>query len=196
MNKSEIFVKIKKGDQKAFKIIFDQFYRYMTTVSWRIVADSNTAEDITQEAFVELWNRKELLPDDLMIKSYLRKIVINKSLNFIKKKKNKTWDNTPLENSYVDESHDFQQIDYLSMQETITKTVDNLPNKCRIIFSLSRFEELSHKEIAKKLNISTKTIESQITIALKRIRKALKENGFISILLTTFISLGKILNIF
>jgi len=155
----------------------------MTTVAWRIVADSNIAEDLTQDAFVELWNRKNSLPNDLLIKAYLRKIVINKSLNYLKKKKDLLSDDTILKGSNTREDHQFELIDYKSMEDIISKTVDNLPNKCRVIFSLSRYEEMSHKKIAEKLNISTKTIENQITIALKRIRKALKVSGFMSLII-------------
>ncbi len=196
VSKLNVFADIKKGDRKAFKKIFDQYYHYMTTISYRIVADIHDAEDLTQEAFAELWNRKESLPDDLLVKSYLRKIVVNKSLDFLKKRKKSLWDETPIENTQVEASSNIQQIDYFSMKEIITKTVDNLPNKCRIIFSLSRYEGLSHKEIAQKMEISTKTIENQITIALKRIRKALKVNGFISLLLIILTIIEKILNFF
>ena len=166
----------------------------MTTVAWRIVADSDAAEDLTQDAFVELWNRRNNLPDDLKIKSYLRKIVVNKSLNHINRNKLQFFKDDTLSETKTDDDYQFEQIDYRSMQDMITNTVDKLPDKCRIIFSLSRYEEMSHKEIAQKLDISTKTIENQITIALKRIRNALTSGGFISLFILILYSIVKILH--
>jgi RNA polymerase sigma-70 factor, ECF subfamily len=171
--------KIKQDDQQAFRQLFSQFYRYLTTIAWRMTNDENTAKDIAQDAFAEFWRKRQELPDDLLVKSYLRQTVVNKCLNYLKTSKRLVFDDMPDDRTTGDSDDAHNQVAFEDMQDILQQTVQELPEKCRIIFSMSRFEEMSHKEIAEKLDITPKTVENQITIALKRIRAALNEGGFL-----------------
>ena len=178
-DKQELLQKMKQGDQRAFRQLFSQYYRYLTTIAWRMTHEDATAKDMAQDAFAELWKRRSDLPDDLQVKSYLRQIVVNKCLNYLKKQKRITFEDTPIENPTGAADDAQHQIEVSDLKAAVQIAVDELPDKCRIIFSMSRFEGMSHRDIAKKLGISVKTVENQMTIALKRIRLALKAGGFI-----------------
>lgn len=178
--------KLKSGDHTAFREIFDAYYKYLTVTAYRYVNDGEKAKDLAHDAFVEIWN-KRAETNIHNLKSYLRQIVVNKSLNYIKREKRIDFSEpanlpeTPVKAVAQDD------IEANDTKEIIQKSIDNLPNKCRIVFVMSRFEEKSHKEISSELGISTKTIENQITRALKAIRAALKQHSLpILILIAIF----------
>ncbi|HFB99421.1 MAG TPA: RNA polymerase sigma-70 factor, partial [Phaeodactylibacter sp.] len=154
---------------------------------YRYLREKEKSKDIAQEAFVELWNRRSTLNISTGLKSYLGKTVVNKCLNHIKREKRIDFSEpTSLPETPVspDAIHHLEKED---LQQTIHQAVDSLPKKCKIIFCMSRFEEKSHKEIAAELNISTKTIENQITIALKILRKAIKKTTLLFFLILSIL---------
>ena len=177
-NTQDLILQLKQGDQKAFRQLFSQYYRYLTTIAWRMTHEDTTAQDMAQDAFAELWKRRNDLPDDLLVKSYLRQTVVNKCLNYLKKQKRLSFEEVPPEISTGPSQDAQHQMEARDLKAAVQKAVDELPDKCRIVFSMSRFEHMSHKEIAQILDITIKTVENQITIALKRIRSALKAGGF------------------
>ena len=131
------------------------------------------AKDFAQEAFVVLWNHRKDLDIKLGLKPYLRQVVVNKCLNYLRREQRIDFSENsqlPETATSIDAIHHLEKED---LQKTIQQAVDNLPNRCRIIFSMSRYEEKSHKEISQALGISPKTVENQITIALKALRKAI-----------------------
>ncbi|MEM7549779.1 MAG: RNA polymerase sigma-70 factor [Bacteroidota bacterium] len=162
---------IKNGDKEAFEQVFKQYYNALFNLSKGILKDEAIAEEQVQEVFIKLWERKEELQADIKLFPYLLTSVRNRSYNYVR-------DHTVAQ-KYVD--HQLQQYreqifnqDYEQYSDEIilklNKVIDQLPDKCREVFKLSRFENLSHKEISKRLNISTKTIENHITKAMKVIR--------------------------
>ncbi|MFK7982130.1 MAG: RNA polymerase sigma-70 factor [Saprospiraceae bacterium] len=174
-----LFHKIKLGDQNAFRQLFSKYHRYMAAVAWRITKEKTVAQDMVQDAFVELWKRRTQLPADLKVKSYLSQTVVNKSLNYIKRQKIVVYEDVSEIAPQLVTENAQDQMELNALQQIITATIDKLPDRCRIIFSMSRFEEMSHKEIARTLDISVKTVENQITIALKRIRQVLKQQDLL-----------------
>lgn len=171
---------LKLGDQKALRQIFNQYYKYLLVTAFNIVGEEEKAKDFVQDVFFELWKKRENIHIHSSIKPYLRKAVVNKALNFLKSQKRMQWGDEALD--YHRPSQDIdaqQQLETKDLQAVITDAIESLPAKCRIVFSLSRFEDLSHKEIAEKLNISTKTIENHMTKALRIIRIAIREYGML-----------------
>jgi len=162
-----------EGDQSAFQKLFNTNYKYLVAVAYRYFKDEARSKDIVQDAFVALWNKRNVLEIEIGLKPYLSRAVVNKSLNEIKRsKKIAHMENETLPEPSV-EPLGLEKLALKEKQKQIQTAINSLPERCRLIFSLSRFEELSHKEIAEKLDISTKTIENQITKALKILRTAL-----------------------
>lgn len=180
---NELLRQVKDNNQQAFRKLFDAYYKYLTVTAYRYLNDGEKAKDMAQDAFVELWNRRDSLEITTGLKAYLRRAVVNKCLNYIKREKRIDFSEPAL----LPESpttHDvIDDLEAADMQSTIQHAIDTLPEKCRIIFCMSRFDEKSHKEIAAALNISTKTIENHITRALKILRTAVSKVGILAIII-------------
>ncbi len=173
---------LKSGDQKSLEKMFKAYHRYLYVIAFQYVSDENRSRDIIQDIFYDLWNRRSHLNIKGSLKSYLRQAVINRALATIRKDKNMSF----MEHNTLPENNNSNsvEVDYeqKELEEVVKKAVDTLPERCKEIFYLSRFEGLSHKEIAARLEISTKTIENQMTKALKSIRLALKDYGILSLI--------------
>jgi RNA polymerase sigma-70 factor (ECF subfamily) len=159
---------------KGFENLFNRLYEGLCRSAFRIVQNEHTAEDIVQEVFCILWKRKEELQID-SYEGYLFRSVYNASLNTIKKRDYQAFKELEEEAyQYADISIDpEQQLQLSETQDKISKAVNNLPTACRTIFVLSRFENKSNKEIASELDLSIKTVENQMTKALRLLRQAL-----------------------
>ncbi len=178
---------ISNGDVKAFEELFKTFFPELSFYAIRFVEDMDTAEEIIQDIFFNVWENRAKLKINTSIKSYLYTTVRNTCLNLIKHKK--------VENKYrehfsrklqSDELDESKWIESNDLQEKILGAIDKLPEKRQIIFKMSRFEELSYKEIASKLDISVKTVENQMGSALKFLREELKDYLPLLILLKYF----------
>lgn len=141
------------------------------------VKQKEDADEIVNDAFISLWEKRDTINFDLSIKSYLYTIVKNKSLNHLKKK-NILIDSDDAESYHIisNEISPLQKIESKEMEQLIFKSIDKLPRKCRQIFILSRKEQMSHKEIAQIMDINIKTVENQITIAIKNIKSHIQKN--------------------
>jgi len=163
------------GSDTAFRKIFDYYYRYMVVVAYRYLNDSEKAKDFAQDAFVELWNRRATLKIKTGVKSYLRQATVNKCLNYIKREKRMDFSAPEVLPERAEAPTAQTNIEAADLNAHLQEAIQALPQKCRVIFTMSRFEEKSHKEIAAALGISTKTIENQMTKALKALRAALAQ---------------------
>lgn len=171
--------RVKKNDQLAFRTLFDAYYKYLTVTAYRYLNDGEKAKDIAQDAFVELWNRRDSLEITSGLKAYLRRAVVNKCLNYIKREKRIDF-SEPAQLPETSTTHDaVDKLAAADLQTTVQTAIDTLPERCRLIFCMSRYDQKSHKEIAAELNISTKTIENQITWALKTLRAAIARMGIL-----------------
>ncbi len=168
----EKWIKLLQTDSnKAIDLLFRAYYGELCRAVYRIVPNKNVAEDLTQEVFYELWKKKDNLIIKSTVKGYLKRSAINKSLNYVRDQKMKFDDADEGEIELKDSKHSPQQkLEAADLQKVIDKAIDSLPEKCRVIFVLSRFEALSYQEIANSLGISIKTVENQISKALKILR--------------------------
>lgn len=157
------------------------------------VKNAEDADEIVNDTFLTLWEKKDEVLNDLTVKNYLYTIVRNKSLNFLKKKK---LDEVNLDNEFEVASINISVIEQIQARETeqaIFEIIEKLPPKCKQIFVLSRKEHMNNKEIASLLEISEKTVENQITIAIRIIKDGLykrqkTDTGFKIILLPWLIA--------
>lgn len=170
----ELLDLLERNSEKAIELLFRKYYSYLVKAILRIVPKENIAEDLAQDVFFELWKKRNTLKINISFKAYISRAGRNKALNFIRDKKIK-WDDADelevMESSLGDVNENLQAED---LQALIDKSINELPEKCRLVFSLSRFEEMSYKEIAEQLGISIKTVENQISKALKQLRAKLE----------------------
>ena len=183
----EIQELLREDGEKAVEWLFRRHYRYLCKVVYKVLPDANLVEDLVQEVFFEVWRKRENIRITTSLKAYLRRAAVNKTLNFIRDQKIKPDDEErlpPLESKIVNIN---QQLDAEDLQKLIDQSIDQLPERCRLVFVLSRFEDMSYQEIADKLGISIKTVENQVSKALRYLRISL--GPYISVLILFWTSL-------
>lgn len=168
---SEFFNLLHKDADNAFKLMFESYYSYLCLVVYRMIPNKSLAEDLVQDVLYDIWRKRERLQINTSLKAYLRKATVNKTLNHIRDKKIKFEEETEAIALKSHEVDILQELDARDLQKKINQAVESLPDRCRIVFSLSRFEEMSYKEIAENLDISVKTVENQMSKALRIMRK-------------------------
>lgn len=159
--------------KKGIELLFQEYYTWLCKVVYRIIPDRGVAEDLVQDLFFGLWKRKQRLEIKISLKAYLRRSAVNKSLNYIRDRKMQYEDESHYGNVASNLRGVEDQLAADEMQQKIDEAIDGLPERCRIIFVLSRFEDMSYQEIANDLDISIKTVENQISKALKVLRARL-----------------------
>lgn len=174
INEESYALKLKKGDKRAFEYFFTTYYQKLLKVTNYYLDDLDEAEEIVQEVFYRVWYYRENIDPALSFKNYIITIAKRLIFNKAKKKVHQVTYEKYFKLHYqayhnsLEEYLDFQQLD-----DQINLRIAELPPKRREIFVLSRQQGLSHKEIAEKLNISTNTVESQITKAVKFLKQTL-----------------------
>lgn len=172
-SKDNIVQHLSKGDEKALDWLFRQYYASMCQAAYKILPDDHLIEDLVQEVFYEIWKKRKQIKITTSIAAYLRKATRNKTLNYIRDQKI-NFRNAPEKEVLPSKTTPaIQTLMAADLQQEIDTAIDSLPDRCRLIFVLSRFEELSYQEIADQLDISIKTVEHQIGKALKNLRAAL-----------------------
>lgn len=174
-------LQLAKGDRNSFKNIFNQYFQPLCHLSIQYLGDENEAKGVVQDAFMKLWEIRHELNSDSNLQNFLFTLVKNNCLNILKRRQillkhheKIRW----MEMNYQYESLARMGDDYLEfneLKEKIDLAIRNLPEHCRVVFEMSRFEELKNREIAEKLDISQKTVEAHLTKALKILRNELKD---------------------
>jgi len=166
-------IKYKLHSESDFEYLFKSLYSQVCLYGQGFVKDADVVEDIVSEVFYKIWERRESLDENQSIKSYIYRSVYNRCLNYIRDNSNKIENN--LEISELTDESIYDQIEQTETEMRILSVIEQLPEKCREVFELSRFDGDSHKVIATKLGISTKTIENHITKALKILKEQLRD---------------------
>ena len=169
----ELLELLKENDELAISLVFKEHYAYLCKTIIRLVNDPHIAEDLAQDVFHDLWKRRENLNISISLKAYLRRAAINKTLNHIRDKKVKWDDEDKLPYMAAKVPDAVQELQGQDLKKLIDDTINGLPERCRLVFTLSRFEQMPYSEIAGALGISVKTVENQMSKALKTMRTAL-----------------------
>ena len=180
----ELFSKLREGDEKAFQKLFVKYYSFMCNYACQFLKDSELAEETVQDMFVKIWEKRTSLNIETSVKHYFFRSIRNLCLNQIQHEKiKKQYASKVLESSYqdIDPEHFYLEVDLI---QRIEKSIEALPPRRKEIFRLSREKGLKYKEIADTLNISIKTVEAQMGLALKHLRHELKD--FSNYLMTLF----------
>ena len=180
-------------DIATFNKLFNEHYQKFVYFAMGYVKDEARSQDFVSDAFCTFWEKKDELPDDINVPAYILTIVRNNCLNYIKHKKVKLraakelsdhaqWVMDTKINSL--EACKPDKIFSEEINHIVNNTVNKLPKRTAKIFRMSRFEQLSHREIANQLGVSTKTIEYHITQSLNELRINLKD--FLTLLVLLF----------
>jgi RNA polymerase sigma-70 factor (ECF subfamily) len=163
-------------EESAFEEMFRSHFRRLYAYALTIVKEEMTAEEIVHHVFYKIWEKKGELDIQTSITAYLYRAVYNDSLNYLKHKKVKLAYAAHAAMQSKEESHSAtSKIQLSELQLKLDIALSELPEQCRTIFQMSRFEELKYAEIAARLGISVKTVENQMGKALKILRAKLAD---------------------
>lgn len=167
--------RLKAGDRKIFTQLFDYYYSALVIFADRYLHDLGSAEDTVQSVFVKMWENRQNLKA-ASVRFHLINAVRNSCIDLIRKEgtREKYMQRQIRQSFHAGEDFWAES----ELKEMIETAIGRLPDRCREIFLLSRFEGLNSKEIAQKLQLSQRTVETQITNALKILRKELKDYLF------------------
>ena len=170
----QIALLLSKKDEAAFEQVFKMHYKNLHAYAFTMLKDEDEAEEMVQQVFFKLWERSEHLSFSGSIAAYLYRAVHNESLNFIKHQKVKAGHQLHVAYSMKNKSEQAQsKMIRKELENKFREALNELPEQCRTVFQLSRFEDMKYKEIADKLDISVKTVENHMGKALKLLRTKL-----------------------
>lgn len=176
-DQNEVYIKgIREGNAAIFKEIFREYYAELCIHAMRYVNDRHSAEELVQDIFVKLWQHRNDFIINTSLRNYLHKALVNFSLNYLRSRENMR-KHIEFIGFEVENSSDFTEIDATNgeLDAKYRRALLCMPEKQREIFELSRFDGLKNREIAEKLGINIKTVETQMTRALSFLREQLKE---------------------
>jgi RNA polymerase sigma-70 factor (ECF subfamily) len=186
----QYFSTIKTGDKKSFELLFKAYYQSLCFYAMKFLGNNNEAEEVVQDVFINIWEKRNMITNPLSVRNYLFGAVRNRSLNTLKHRKIVNQHRLNNLKTQIEQTNDefMQEVD---LMKKINAQIDALPPRRREIFILSREYGLKYREIAEKLNISVKTVETQMGEALKTLRENLKEYKKMIIGLVIFYFSGK-----
>lgn len=165
-----------KIGEREFEQVFKIYFKNLHAYAYTILKDEAAGEEIVQNVLYKLWEKRERLDIKISIKAYLYKAVYHESLNYLKHQQIKAIHQTYAMRYSENTTENTQRKVLLSeLEKRLGKALNELPQQCRTIFQMSRFEELKYHEIASSLGISIKTVENQMGKALKLLRRKLAD---------------------
>ncbi len=173
---------LKKGEESAYRFIFDNYYERLVFFANKMLNDIDSSRNVVQEVIVMLYDKKEELKIHTSLNSFLHQVVRNRVLNLLKHEKMKDSHHTEILH-LSDVSETKNEAEYNELQNAINDIVSELPPRCKTIFELSRVDGKSNQEIAEELDISKRTVETQISNALKQLRIGLKKLELLPIII-------------
>lgn len=159
-------------DKDSFEKLFRSFFPPLMVFAKKILVDEDDAREVVQQVFISVWEKRQEIDLSTSLKTYLFTAVHNRSLNVIRDRKKFSSVDVPDVAGEWDVS---SVIESMELEERIMEVVRSLPEKCREVFEMNRFDGLKYSEIAVRLNISVKTVENQMSKALKILREKLSK---------------------
>ena len=163
----QLTIAIKRSDADAFEAFYHKYFESIFQFLWRLTLNSEEARDLTQEAFLRIWETHERLQPERSIKAYLYRIANNLAVDHLRRK--------PVQADYLAQMPSAEMVSFqeenVLLREKILSSIEGLPDPLRLVFTLSRFEGLKYVEIAEALGVSIKTVESRMSKALKILRE-------------------------
>jgi RNA polymerase sigma-70 factor (family 1) len=170
-----LVIRIRNNSKEAFKLLYDRYSKKLYYFSLKYLGDNEETEELVQSVFISIWEHRKSLDETMPVKNYIYRSAVNYIYNYIKKKAIRArFVESELQKGELQSNITYDQIVFHDLERLISSIVETLPSQQQKIFQLSRFEGLSHEEIAKNLDLSVRTVENQIFRALKVIRTELK----------------------
>jgi RNA polymerase sigma-70 factor, ECF subfamily len=162
-------------DLAEFETLFKAHHKYLCNIAYNLLKDKDAAKDIVQDVFFKFWKNREKIHISEQLLGYLSKATIHTSLNYLRGiKRLIRIDREPEVVSGLKAKSGMEEVTFKELERRVHEAIERLPPKCRVIYQLSRQENHTHQQIADALNLSLKTVENQMGIALEKLRKELK----------------------
>ncbi len=169
----DLLQQFQRDREEGIPVLFREYYPRVCNIIYRYVGDKELAEDLAQDVFLKLWQKKDRIKVNTSLKAYISRMASNEAISYLRKHRQLTKVDEK-EAWLIESKRTDEGIVEGELAERISATLQALPPKCRQVFLLSRQEELSYREIATRLDISIKTVENQMGKALKIFRESLK----------------------
>jgi RNA polymerase sigma-70 factor (ECF subfamily) len=175
---------MKSGDMSAFDSIYKKYSIRIYSFVFGIIKSKDDAQDIVQEVFIKLWDKRETLKEHLSFKSFIFTIAYNTTISLIRKRVKEKDFAALVKSKQIPLNKDSAnlQLEYTELKEKLEETINRLPKRQKQVYTLSRRGDLSYKQIATKMGISVNTVENHMSKALKFIRLNIKSTGYLSAL--------------
>lgn len=179
----EYIVKLKSGDITAFDTLFEKYSESIYAFALSITKVPYIAEEITQLVFLKIWEKRLRIDEHQSFKSFIFSIAYNQTISWLRKEKSeKRKINSFVNTSSFSSNETEYKIEFNNINSLANQIIEKFPEKRKYIFKLSREQGLTNKEIAKNLGISVKTVENQMTMALRTLREKLEKNKILGLL--------------
>ena len=173
-----ILQRLRANDREALRLLFQEHYASVCKAIFRYVKERATIEDLAQDVFMKIWEKRQSINVNTSFDAYLYRMAVNESISYLRKqqRQNQKKEAYPLAFTAIDSPSTEDQYLHTELDQRIKHAINSLPPRCQVIFKLSRYEELSYREIAEKLELSIKTVENQMGKALRILRIQIKGN--------------------
>jgi len=174
INNDQLLQRLAQGDEQALEAIFERYHGKLLQVAIQILHSRELAEETVMDTFMGFWERRGNLPTITQLSWYLYSAVKNKSLNVLRKRKSRP--HVYLDDVDIDIAWSLSPEDRLISREgveQINRAINELPPRCKQIFVMVKEERLKYRQVAELLEVSVKTVENQMGIALKKLHDAL-----------------------
>lgn len=191
-DEKQTIAQLLRGDEATYEGVYKQYFQGLYAYAYSILGDDLQAEEIVQQLFLKLWEKKESLQIETSLQAYLYKAVYFQSLNYIKhlKVRKEYQQHTVFQMKQSTSERADQKVDLKFLEARFRKALSELPEQCRTVFQLSRFDALKYREIAAQLGISEKTVENHMGKALRILRVKLAD--FLVLLLTAIVHIKQL----
>ena len=174
----ELLTKLKEGDELAFVKIYNQYRNKVYSYAYQLSKSADTAEEIVQEVFIRIWQKREQINTDFSFQGYIKKITLNHVLNHLKKiAREKALQEEVFLHIAENNSRTEDKLLEKELRKIYEEAIAQLPAQKKLIYQMVRTEELSHEEIAIKLSISKNTVKNHMVEASKFVRDYVRKNG-------------------
>ncbi len=192
-----LVIRLRNDNENAFKELFNRYCKKLFNFSLRYLHNKEESEELVQIVFINLWEHRKSLRDDLPVKSYIYRSAVNYIYNQLKKRAiHAKFVDSELIKGEIHSNLTYEQVLFNDMERSINSIIDTLPLQQKRIFMLSRYENLSHQEIAEKLDLSVRTVENQVFRVLKIIRSRLQTENIVLIAMVKSALVSTLINIF
>lgn len=176
MDQGHLIQQLKEGQEQAYEMLFKSYYTELVMHANRYLYDFESSREIVQDLFVHIYEKRHTLDINSSLKSYLYRSTQNRCINFIQSRKiREKYASKIQQKDQLNENPIERNLEAAELEHNLFIAIGELPPKCRMIFKMNRYEGLSNSEIAERLELSKRTVETQITKALRILRERLQK---------------------